>query len=50
MSELASSADTPVIRATYEEYDLDGTRVGVIADPENGHAWIQSTVSVEVVR
>lgn len=34
------------IRATYEEYDLRGTRVGMIADPENEHAWIQSDVTV----
>ena len=50
MSELTNPTDTPPIRATYEEYDLDGIRVGVLADPENGHAWIQSTVITPVER
>ena len=36
------------VRATYEEYDLRGTRVGMIADPENEHAWIQSDVTVAI--
>jgi len=36
------------VRATYEEYDLRGTHVAMIADPENEHAWIQSDVTVEL--
>lgn len=30
------------IRAIYEEYELETTRVATISDPENQHAWIQS--------
>jgi hypothetical protein len=45
MTEVANADATPVIRATYEEYDLDGTRVAMIADPTNAHAWIQSNVT-----
>ncbi|WP_436925372.1 hypothetical protein [Halosimplex amylolyticum] len=30
------------IRETYEEYDVGDTRLAMIADPENEHAWIQS--------
>lgn len=37
------NADEPV-RETYEEYDLGGTTVAMIADPVNEHAWIQSDV------
>lgn len=33
---------------TYEEYDLDGTRVAMIADPTNEHAWMQSDLTVPV--
>jgi len=40
----------PRVRATYEEYDLDDTRVGMIADPENEHAWVQSDVTVRIRR
>jgi len=36
------------IRETYEEYTLGGQRVAMIADPENTHAWIQSSYTVEV--
>jgi hypothetical protein len=36
------------IRETYEEYTLAGERVAMIADPENTHAWIQSSYTVEV--
>lgn len=37
------------IRDTYEEFLVGGTRVGMIADPLNEHAWIHSTVT-EAVR
>lgn len=37
------------VRETYEEYAVGETTVGMIADPENGHAWIQSTKIREVV-
>ncbi|WP_162991451.1 DUF7331 family protein [Halostella salina] len=40
----------PRVRATYEEYDLDDTRVSMIADPENEHAWVQSDLTVDVQR
>lgn len=33
------------IRDTYEEFLVGGTRVGMIADPLNEHAWIHSTVT-----
>lgn len=43
-----STAD-PLIRETYEEYDVGDARLAMIADPENKHAWIQSdhTYAVE---
>jgi hypothetical protein len=44
-----SDPDIP-IRETYEEFDLGEVRVAMIADPENGHAWIQSDVAVGVER
>lgn len=37
------------IRETYEEYADGDDRIATIADPENGHAWIQSDCVVEVV-
>ncbi|MFB6141370.1 MAG: hypothetical protein ABEJ26_13165 [Halosimplex sp.] len=33
------------IRETYEEYDVGDTRLAMIADPENEHAWIQSDLT-----
>lgn len=36
------------VRATYEEYVLQDARVGMIADLENEHAWIQSDVTVDL--
>jgi len=36
------------IRETYEEYDIGDTRLAMIADPENEHAWIQSDVTESV--
>lgn len=36
------------IRETYEEYVLEDRRVGLIADPENGDAWIQSDLTCPV--
>jgi len=35
------------IRATWEAYDLRGTEVVMVADPENEHAWIQSDAVVD---
>ena len=43
------SREDPV-RDTYEEYDLEGTHVAMIADPHNEHAWIQSDVTVSVTQ
>ncbi|WP_247003278.1 hypothetical protein [Halosolutus gelatinilyticus] len=37
-----------LIREVYEEYDVGSTRVGMIVDPKNEHAWIQSDVTIEV--
>lgn len=36
------------IRATYEEYDIGDTRIAMIADPDDTHAWIQSDVTKTV--
>jgi hypothetical protein len=41
-----TSADS--VRETYEEYTIRGKRVGMIADPERTHAWIQSDLTVEI--
>jgi hypothetical protein len=49
-TEFRPAAPLPVVRASYEEYDLQGTRVAMIADPENEHAWIQSDVTAAVER
>lgn len=38
------------IRASYEEYELEGANVAMITDPENVHAWIQSDVTRSVDR
>lgn len=37
------------IRETYQEYSVGSRRVATISDPENASAWIQSTVTAEVV-
>ncbi|MFB6087449.1 MAG: hypothetical protein ABEJ85_02920 [Haloarculaceae archaeon] len=42
MAASATDDDGGEIRETYEEYALGDTRVGLIADPENASAWIQS--------
>lgn len=36
------------IMETYEEYTVSGVQVALIADPENGKAWIQSDVTTPV--
>lgn len=38
------------IRETYEEYTVGQTRLSMIADPENEHAWIQSDLTKEIER
>lgn len=49
-----SSVRTPApeseeqIRAVYEEFDADAGHVGLISDPENDYAWIQSDVTVPI--
>lgn len=47
-SESPSSSRTD-IRETYQEYNVGSRRVATISDPENAAAWIQSTVTEEVV-
>lgn len=47
-TDAAASPDT--IRETYEEFQVGETTVAMIADPENGNAWIQSTVAETVVQ
>lgn len=37
------------IRETYQEYSVGNRRIATISDPENAAAWIQSTVTEEVV-
>lgn len=39
---IDQSSTGPLIRETYEEYDVGESRVGVISDPENEYAWIWS--------
>lgn len=36
------------IRAVYEEYTLEETRVATITDPENDLAWIQSDWTIPI--
>jgi len=48
-NEQSSQRDSEV-RETYEEYVVRGERVGMIADPERTHAWIQSDLTVDVER
>lgn len=40
--------NTSIIRETYEEYKLGAATVAMIADPQNTHAWIQSTTTAGV--
>lgn len=47
-TQRATGEMDPLVRETYEEYTIDGTRLAMIADPENAHAWIQSDVVTEV--
>ena len=42
MSAYSTNDAEGAIRETYEEYDVGDTRLAMIADPENEHAWIQS--------
>lgn len=37
------------IRETYEEYRVGATDVGMISDPENEYAWIQSDIVQPIV-
>ncbi|QPV64909.1 hypothetical protein I7X12_10000 [Halosimplex litoreum] len=49
MSSTGSTEDAAgAIRETYEEYDVGDTRLAMIADPENEHAWIQSDVTEQI--
>jgi hypothetical protein len=42
---MEPDTDAANVRETFTEYDEDGTKIAVIQDPENGLAWIESTVS-----
>lgn len=44
-SPTAEDAQTEV-RETYEEYELTDTMVGMISDPQNQYAWVQSDTVV----
>lgn len=46
---VQAGEETGLVRETYEEYAVGETTVSMIADPENGHAWIQSTLTQQVV-
>ena len=48
MNELDATGET--VRETYEEFELRDTTVAMVSDPENGRAWIQSSVTVFVER
>lgn len=51
MSTQNSTTDSDEqIRETYEEYTIGETRLAMIADPENEHAWIQSDTAEEIAR
>lgn len=41
-------ADGDRIRETYDEFTVGTSTVGMISDPLNEHAWIQSTVTEQV--
>ena len=45
MTTRSTEAAESAIRETYEEYDVGDTRLAMIADPENEHAWIQSDLT-----
>lgn len=36
------------IRAQYDEFTVGGSTVGMISDPMNEHAWIQSSETVAI--
>lgn len=42
---MKQSEQSTNVRETFTEYDVGGTKIAVIKDPENKQAWIQSTVS-----
>ena len=42
--------DLDQVRETYEEFGVGDTRFALIGDPENEHAWIQSSITVDVER
>jgi hypothetical protein len=44
----AHDSEDDEIRATYEEYGVGDTRLAMIADPENRHAWIQSDYTEQI--
>lgn len=48
MSESEHAVAT--VRETYEEFELRDTTVAMVSDPENGRAWIQSSLTVAVER
>lgn len=45
MSTHSTETSDGAVRETYEEYDVGDTRLAMIADPENEHAWIQSDLT-----
>lgn len=49
MTEDAKTGNHPVIRETFEVADTDGDTVGVIADPHNEEAWIESDLVQGIV-
>lgn len=46
MTESSPPPVTPALR--YEEHTVDGITVGILADPEFQHAWIQSDRTVDL--
>jgi hypothetical protein len=47
-SSTTDNRDTERIRAEYDEFTVGSSTVGMISDPLNEHAWIQSTVTAEI--
>jgi len=45
MTPHSTEAAESAIRESYEEYDIGDTRLAMIVDPENEHAWVQSDLT-----
>lgn len=48
MAQQHSEHEDDEIRAEFDEYVVDGTQVGLVIDPENEDAWIESDLTMDV--